>query len=113
MADTFRAYVLEDADGKQKGGFRQLSVSELPAQPVLVDIAYSCLNYKDGLAVTGKGKIARKLPMVCGIDLAGKVEKAAERNEDVDGSTCGGCGTDRHTSALELFKKCHGNEAAL
>jgi acrylyl-CoA reductase (NADPH) len=78
MADTFRAYVLEDADGKQKGGFRQLSVSELPAQPVLVDIAYSCLNYKDGLAVTGKGKIARKLPMVCGIDLAGHVAESSD-----------------------------------
>src|SRR5690606_18322927 len=40
---------------------------------VLVEVAYSSLNYKDGLAVTGKSRIARKLPMVAGADLAGTV----------------------------------------
>ena len=40
---------------------------------MLVEVAYSTVNYKDGLAVSGKGRIARKLPMVAGIDLAGTV----------------------------------------
>jgi putative YhdH/YhfP family quinone oxidoreductase len=47
---------------------------ELPAEgEVVVDIAYSSLNYKDALAVTGRGKIVRRFPMVLGIDLAGTV----------------------------------------
>ncbi|ALJ35614.1 oxidoreductase [Azospirillum brasilense] len=73
MADTFTAFVIEDADGKPKGGFKPLSLSDLPDHDVLVEVAYSTLNYKDGLAVSGKGRIARKLPMVAGIDLAGTV----------------------------------------
>ena len=48
-------------------------LDELPPGDVTVDIAYSSLNYKDALAVTAKGKIIRKFPMVIGIDLAGTV----------------------------------------
>ncbi|MGQ9368982.1 MDR family oxidoreductase [Azospirillum sp. ST 5-10] len=73
MADTFTAFVIEDVDGKPKGTFRDLARDALPDHDVLVEIAYSTVNYKDGLAVTGKGRIARKLPMVAGIDLAGTV----------------------------------------
>jgi acrylyl-CoA reductase (NADPH) len=60
-------------EGKPKASLKQLSLADLPDNDVLVEVAYSTLNYKDGLAVTGKGKIARKYPMVCGIDLAGTV----------------------------------------
>lgn len=73
MAESFKAFVIEDDNGKPKGAFRQLALADLPDNDVLVDIAYSTVNYKDGLAVTGKGRIARKLPMVGGIDLAGTV----------------------------------------
>ena len=73
MTDSFKAFVIEDADGKPKGGFKQLSLADLPDNDVLVEVAYSTVNYKDGLAVSGKGRIARKLPMVGGIDLAGTV----------------------------------------
>jgi acrylyl-CoA reductase (NADPH) len=52
---------------------QELSEEDLPAGDVTVDVAYSSLNYKDGLAVTGRAKIARSFPMVCGIDLAGTV----------------------------------------
>ena len=41
-----------------------------------VDVSHSSLNYKDGLAMTGKGRIARRFPMVCGIDLAGTVAES-------------------------------------
>jgi acrylyl-CoA reductase (NADPH) len=73
VTEIFKAFVVEDADGKPKGGFKQLSLADLPDNDVLVEVAYSTLNYKDGLAVSGKGRIARKLPMVGGIDLAGTV----------------------------------------
>jgi acrylyl-CoA reductase (NADPH) len=47
---------------------------ELPDHGVTVRVRYSSLNYKDGLAVTGRGPVVRKFPMVCGVDLAGIVE---------------------------------------
>src|SRR3954454_11188593 len=53
---------------------QELTDDQLPAGDVTVAVRYSSLNYKDGLAVTGKGKIIRNFPMVCGIDLAGTVE---------------------------------------
>jgi acrylyl-CoA reductase (NADPH) len=53
--------------------FEQLTDDDLPKNGLTVDVAYSSLNYKDGLAVTGKGRIVRKFPMVLGIDLAGTV----------------------------------------
>jgi acrylyl-CoA reductase (NADPH) len=51
----------------------QLSDDDLPEGDVTIDVQWSTLNYKDGLSVTGKGKIARSFPMVCGADLAGVV----------------------------------------
>jgi acrylyl-CoA reductase (NADPH) len=74
----FRAFVVEEINGKYTPGFKTLSLDDLPKEAVLVDVAYSTLNYKDGLAVTGKGKIARKFPMVCGIDLAGVVAESSD-----------------------------------
>lgn len=53
---------------------RELTDADLPEGDVTIAVAYSSLNYKDGLAVTGKGKIMRSYPMTCGIDLAGVVE---------------------------------------
>lgn len=67
---TYPAYVVEKSGPAQ---LRQLTDADLPEGDVTVDVAYSSLNYKDGLAVTGKGRIARSFPMVCGIDLAGTV----------------------------------------
>jgi acrylyl-CoA reductase (NADPH) len=71
--ETFKALVLTEEDKKTRHEIRQLTVDDLPPGDVLVAVAYSSLNYKDGLAVTGKGKIVRQFPMVPGIDLAGTV----------------------------------------
>src|SRR5579884_4035854 len=60
------------ADGKETA-FRELTTADLQPGDVLVQVEYSSLNYKDGLAITGKGKVIRKFPMVPGIDLAGTV----------------------------------------
>ena len=53
--------------------FEELTDDDLPKDGVTVDVAYSSLNYKDGLAVTRRGRIVRHFPMVLGIDLAGTV----------------------------------------
>jgi putative YhdH/YhfP family quinone oxidoreductase len=65
--------MLVDQDGKPKAEFREIALADLPDHDVLVEVAYSTLNYKDGLAISGKGRIARRLPMVAGIDIAGTV----------------------------------------
>lgn len=71
--DSFRAMVIDQVDGKPKAGFRNLTLADLPDNEVLVKVEYSTLNYKDGLSVTGRGRIARRFPMVAGADLAGTV----------------------------------------
>ena len=81
VSEQIRAIVAEaGADGKQVAGLKTLSVAALPNEDVLVHVAYSTVNYKDGLAVTGKGRICRSLPMVCGIDLAGTVVESRDPN---------------------------------
>jgi len=75
--NTFRALVLEQQDRTTLSSIRQVSTDELPAGDVLVRVAYSSLNFKDGLAITGRGKIVRNFPMVPGIDLAGVVEESS------------------------------------
>ena len=73
MPDTFKALVLTQEDGKTVSSIRELSDADLPDGDVLLAVEYSSLNYKDGLAITGKGKIVRQWPLVPGIDLAGRV----------------------------------------
>ncbi|MCU1588565.1 MAG: Alcohol dehydrogenase GroES domain protein [Frankiales bacterium] len=70
---TFSAYVV---DGSGPAALVELDRAQLPPGDVTVSVVWSSLNYKDGLAVSGKGKIARSLPMTCGIDLAGVVEES-------------------------------------
>jgi acrylyl-CoA reductase (NADPH) len=73
MSDTFKALVLTQEDGKTVSTIQQLCNDDLPEGDVLLAVDYSSLNYKDGLAITGKGKIVRQWPLVPGIDLAGSV----------------------------------------
>lgn len=69
----FKALVLDQQDKKTIAEIRQIDESQLPEGEVLIAVDYSSLNYKDGLAITGKGRIVRQFPMVPGIDLAGQV----------------------------------------
>ena len=72
--DTFRALVLRASGEKSyTAGIETLTDTDLPEEDVLVRVEYSDLNYKDGLAVTNRGRIVRNLPLVPGIDFAGTV----------------------------------------
>ncbi len=75
MSDTYRALWAEQGeDGKVAVALRDLGPDDLPEGDVTVDVRYSTVNYKDGLAVQGnKSKIMRALPMAPGIDYAGTV----------------------------------------
>ena len=71
----FNALMLDRAEEGLSAAVRTLNRDDLPEGEVLVAIAYSSVNYKDALAVTGKGKIIRgAFPFVPGIDLVGRVE---------------------------------------
>ncbi len=72
------ALILEQSEGNTVANVRQLSADALPPGEVTVDIAWSGLNYKDALAITGKGKIIRQFPMVPGIDFAGVVHHSED-----------------------------------
>ena len=74
---TFKAVLATQEDGKVNVAMQQLERSALPAGNVVVQVHYSDLNYKDGLAVTGRPGVIRKFPMVPGIDLAGVVQESS------------------------------------
>src|ERR1700756_410918 len=74
---SFSALIATKDGGKITTTFQQISRDQLPPGEVLVRVAYSSLNYKDGLAVTGKPGVIRKFPMVPGIDFAGTVEESS------------------------------------
>lgn len=73
----FQALVLHEGHPEPRAELEELDVADLPEGDVLVEVAYSSLNYKDALAVTGAGRIVRGYPMVPGIDLAGRVLESA------------------------------------
>ena len=73
MGDTFKAIVANKTDAGYESKIEEIGLDQLSDGDVVVDVAYSTLNYKDGLAVTGKGNICESFPMVCGIDFSGTV----------------------------------------
>ncbi|MDK8874246.1 MDR family oxidoreductase [Paracoccus sp. SSJ] len=70
----FKALLIEKDDSGQRVSLSELDESQLPDGDVTVRVACSTLNYKDALAITGKGPVVRRFPMVPGIDFAGVVE---------------------------------------
>ncbi|PPL14327.1 oxidoreductase, partial [Oceanisphaera arctica] len=69
----FKALLLEESGKETHASLKRLNENQLTAGDVLVKVDYSTLNYKDAMAITGKGKIVRQWPMVPGIDYAGTV----------------------------------------
>lgn len=74
----FKAILIEKLEDKHSARLTELKDDQLPTGNVTVKVAYSTLNYKDALAITGKGPVVRQFPMVPGIDLAGTVEASED-----------------------------------
>ena len=74
--ETFRALLLEKTGSSIQATVKQLPVNSLPEGDVLVSVTWSSLNYKDALAVTNRGKIVRRFPMVPGVDFSGVVAES-------------------------------------
>jgi acrylyl-CoA reductase (NADPH) len=71
---TFKAIVIEKADSGQKVALTAFDDANLMDGDVTVRVEWSTVNYKDGLAITGKSPVVRRFPMIPGIDFAGTVE---------------------------------------
>ncbi|MDP1626812.1 MDR family oxidoreductase [Parvibaculum sp.] len=77
MTDTFRAIRVSKGEAGPKAEFVNLTEADLMEGDVTVAVDYSTVNYKDGLALTGKAPIIRSFPLIPGIDFSGKVEKSS------------------------------------
>jgi NADPH2:quinone reductase len=89
----FRAYRIDERDGKIVAGFTTLNIDDLTAGNVVIEVSHSTINYKDALAATGVGKILRSYPLVGGIDLAGSVVSSEDdRFSAGDAVLVNGCG---------------------
>jgi acrylyl-CoA reductase (NADPH) len=73
LKEDFRALVVDKTESDFTVGIKNISFNDLPAGEVLIKVAYSSINYKDGLASIPEGKIVRSYPFIPGIDLAGVV----------------------------------------
>ena len=77
MSEKFKAIVIGKSDQGQSVEFTELTDADLMEGDVTVDVEHSTVNYKDGLAVTGKAPIIRKYPLVPGVDFAGTVRSSS------------------------------------
>ncbi len=76
--DKFKALRVHEIDGKAQARLERIGIDDLNDGEVVIRCAWSCVNYKDALAVTGAGKIMRKFPLVAGIDTAGTVVSSSD-----------------------------------
>jgi acrylyl-CoA reductase (NADPH) len=74
---SFKAIVIDKTDAGQSVALREFNEAQLMDGDVTVRVEWSTLNYKDGLAVTGKAPVVRRFPMIAGIDFAGTVEASS------------------------------------
>ena len=78
MTERFLALRIHEEQGRIAARLERLTLADLAPGEVVVDVAYSGINYKDALAATGAGKILRRFPLVGGIDLAGTVRASTD-----------------------------------
>ena len=74
---TFKAIVVDKTDSGQSVRLRDFDENDLMDGDVIVRVEWSTVNYKDGLAVTGKAPVVRRFPMIAGVDFAGTVESSS------------------------------------
>ena len=73
---AFKAIVIEKSDGGQTVRLADFDEANLMDGDVTVRVEWSTVNYKDGLAITGKAPVVRRWPMIAGVDFSGTVESS-------------------------------------
>lgn len=93
MKRNYRAYRIHQIAGKTEGRIEDLNWDDLATGEVIIECRFSSVNYKDALAVTGRGKILRRFPLVAGIDVSGTVVStkggALQKGDPVVVTGCG------------------------
>jgi acrylyl-CoA reductase (NADPH) len=79
IPERFRAYAVDRPDGAFERGIREAGPDGLPPGDVEIKVEWSSVNFKDGLAATEDGKVARNYPLILGIDMAGEVVASTDR----------------------------------
>ena len=77
---TFKAIRIDKDDQGYRAGLVQFDEKDLMEGDVTVAVSHSTVNYKDGLAITGKSPVVRRFPMIPGIDFAGTVETSTHKD---------------------------------
>jgi acrylyl-CoA reductase (NADPH) len=80
MSENFQAIVIDKTAEGQKVEFRRLTDADLMAGDVTIAVEHSTVNYKDGLAITGKAPIIRRYPLIPGVDFSGTVIASAHKD---------------------------------
>lgn len=108
---TFRAVVVDKGEAGQSVGLRDFDEADLMEGDVTVRVSHSTVNYKDGLALTGKAPVVRRFPMIPGIDLAGTVEASSHPEfEPGDAVVLNGWGTgETHLGAYAQKSRVKGD----
>jgi acrylyl-CoA reductase (NADPH) len=108
---TFKAIRIDKADKGTTVALTQFDESELMDGDVTVRVEWSTLNYKDGLALTGKAPVVRRFPMIAGIDFAGTVEQSSHPDWKAgDKVVCNGWGMgETHLGAYAEKARVKGN----
>ena len=90
---SFEAIRIDKDDAGYRAGYAVMDDADLMPGDVDIDVTHSTINYKDGLAITGKGPIVRRFPMIPGVDFAGRVTRSTHRDfAPGDLVVAGGCG---------------------
>jgi acrylyl-CoA reductase (NADPH) len=90
---SFEAIRIDKDDAGYRARYVTLGDADLMPGDVDIDVTHSTINYKDGLAITGKGPIVRRFPMIPGVDFAGRVTRSTHQDfAPGDLVVAGGCG---------------------
>ncbi|MGA3062378.1 MAG: MDR family oxidoreductase [Methylocystis sp.] len=90
---SFEAIRIDKDDAGYRAGYAVVDDADLMPGDVDIDVTHSTINYKDGLAITGKGPIVRRFPMIPGVDFAGRVTRSTHGHfAPGDLVVAGGCG---------------------
>ena len=112
---SFEALLLSKTEGGQTAEWKTLGETDLMDGDVTVRVTHSTVNYKDGLAITGKAPVVRRWPMIPGVDLAGIV--TASTHEDFaegDEVTANGCGLgEMHFGGYAQIARLHGVDTSI
>jgi acrylyl-CoA reductase (NADPH) len=107
----FKALVVEKDDSGYRTSLQFIDEAQLPEGDVAIQVSWSTLNYKDGLAITGKGPVVRKFPLTPGIDMAGTViESSHSRWKEGDKVLLNGWGVgESHSGCLAQKARVKGD----